>query len=244
MTPAETTDRILDAAERLLAERGLAGVSLRAVTSAAGVNLAAVNYHFGSKEALVGALLRRRIEPMNRARLEQLDQLEARGADEPPQLEDVLEAFIAPALRQADAAGLPPGAVMRLVSRLHAEPNEFFERMLLPLFRGVLERFVPALQRCLPGLEGAELLWCVHFAIAAIKGAIADQSRLEAMSHGLCNARDTEGAIARLVPFVAAGMREAERRALEQAAPEEQRRTLDKPAGQASSRSAQRGGGA
>lgn len=214
MTPAETTDRILDAAERLLSERGLAGVSLRAVTSAAGVNLAAVNYHFGSKEALVGALLRRRIEPMNRARLERLDELEAQGA--PLELEQVLEAFIAPALRQADAAGLPPGALMRLVSRLHAEPNEFFERMLLPLFRGVLERFVPALQRCLPGLEGAELLWCVHFAIAAIKGAIADQSRLEAISHGLCNARDTEGAIARLVPFVAAGMREAERRALEQ----------------------------
>jgi AcrR family transcriptional regulator len=214
MTPAETTDRILDAAERLLSERGLAGVSLRAVTSAAGVNLAAVNYHFGSKEALVGALLRRRIEPMNRARLERLDELEARDSARAPELEEVLEAFIAPALRQAEVAGLPPGGFMRLMSRLHAEPNEFFERTIVPLFRGVLERFVPALQRSLPGLEGAELLWCVHFAISAIKGALADQCRLEAISHGLCNARDTEGAIARLVPFVAAGMRDAERRAL------------------------------
>src|SRR5947208_16884641 len=66
---AATKERILDSAESLFMEHGFEATSLRSITAAAAVNLAAVNYHFGSKEELFQAVLTRRLDPMNHARL-------------------------------------------------------------------------------------------------------------------------------------------------------------------------------
>ena len=93
--PFSTRQRILGAAEELFAERGFAGASLRQVTAAANVNLAAVNYHFGSKDNLIEEVFRRRLDELSRRRLERLAAIEAAGT---PTLEAVLHAFITPAL--------------------------------------------------------------------------------------------------------------------------------------------------
>src|SRR5258705_11177243 len=92
-TRPDTKHRILDSAERLFAEYGFAGVSLRAIIADAKVNLAAIHYHYHSKEALFDAVILRRLEPINRERLELLDALERTGK---PTLEQILEAFFAP----------------------------------------------------------------------------------------------------------------------------------------------------
>src|SRR5436189_1754138 len=96
--PIVTKERILDAAESLFMEHGFEATSLRSITAAAGVNLAAVNYHFGSKEELFQAVLTRRLDPMNHARLSLLTRLEAAAAPQPLSCEKILTALFVPAL--------------------------------------------------------------------------------------------------------------------------------------------------
>src|SRR5439155_8021124 len=102
MKPTATRERILDAAERLFAERGYDGASLRAITGQARVNLAAVNYHFRSKRALMRAVLARLLEPLNEKRLALLETCMAARANGPPALERHVEALVAPALRMRE----------------------------------------------------------------------------------------------------------------------------------------------
>jgi len=100
-TSADTKTRILDAAERLFVEHGFEATSLRQLTTAAGVNLAAVNYHFGSKEELFQAVLTRRLDPMNQERIERLEKLEREASGKPLSCEKILFAMLIPALRLA-----------------------------------------------------------------------------------------------------------------------------------------------
>ena len=97
-----TKQRILDVAERLFAERGFSGTSLRTIIGEAGVNLAAVHYHFHSKDALLEAVILRRLEPVNRERLAMLEACEHAARGGPPAVEDILRAFIEPTVRGLD----------------------------------------------------------------------------------------------------------------------------------------------
>src|SRR5574340_767840 len=108
---AGTKDRILDAAERLFAEHGFNGTSLRMITAAADVNLAAVNYHFRSKETLIEAVYKRRIGPANEKRLRMLDEYEAAAGDGAVPVENILRALVAPMLELRADAG--PGVDLR-----------------------------------------------------------------------------------------------------------------------------------
>src|SRR3954471_10629137 len=100
-TSPDTKTRILDAAERLFVEHGFEATSLRQLTSAAGVNLAAVNYHFGSKEELFQSVLTRRLDPMNQERIELLEKLERESGGKPVGVEKILSSMLIPALRLA-----------------------------------------------------------------------------------------------------------------------------------------------
>src|SRR5512135_1496279 len=112
----QTKTRLLDAAEQLLAERGFAACSLRAVTATAGVNLGAVNYHFRSKEALIQAVFARRLAPLNRERLAALDALEAEAAGRPVAPEALLHALLGPVLR----LGREGECVIKLLGRMYS----------------------------------------------------------------------------------------------------------------------------
>ncbi len=206
MPNQETPNRLLDAAENLFAQHGLEGTSLRAITTEAGANLAAVNYHFQSKEGLIAAVFQRRIEPLNKERLRLLDEALAVAAPKPPSLETILQAFLAPALLMRVA--LEPGGVhcLRLLGRVFSEPSEI-KVQVLGQFRPTMERFLEALALVLPDLPHPELLWRLHFFIGSMAHTCAAGDLIQVMSSGACDADDVEGILRRLTSYAAAGFR-------------------------------------
>ena len=166
-----TRERILGVAETLFARHGFAGASLRQVTAAANVNLAAVNYHFGSKENLIEEVFRRRLDELNRHRLAAL------ATQSPPnpehQLEDVLDAFIRPALELSmdDAGG---AAFVRVLARAYAEHDERLRKFLSDNYGHVLREFAAAFAPLLPHLSKEELYWRLDIVTGALTYAMAD----------------------------------------------------------------------
>lgn len=206
MPSATTKERILDAAERLFAEKGVDASSLRQVTGAAGVNVAAIHYHFGSKEELLRAVIGRRFDPVNQERLKQLDRLETAGA--PPDVEAILRAFLEPALDMLDALGEQGSLLARLVARIYSDASEPLKNVLMTQFRDVFTRFVEALMTALPELPPAEVVLrfqytagVLHQSLSIIELPVAELSPVE------LPALDTENMLQRMVSFVAAGLR-------------------------------------
>lgn len=222
---ADTKEHILDAAEALIAEKGIDAVSLRAITSAAKVNLAAVHYHFGSKDALVHKVFERRIRPVNARRLELLDQAEAAAGGAPIPLEGVLRAFIGPAIRlyAQDCKG---PMFMRVCGRIFAEPSQHLRETIDDFFSEIVARFGAAYRQALPELDEEELVWRIHFTIGAMIHTLMDHHRLKRFSKGLCTMDDPEALIERMIAFCAAGMRAPRARAEEPAEPELMETTL------------------
>jgi AcrR family transcriptional regulator len=198
-----TKDRILNTAERLFARDGFEATSLRAITAEANVNLAAVNYHFQSKEALVQAVIGRRMGPVNAQRLVLLDAYEAEAGDAPVPLEKIMDAFLRPIV---ELVGSHAHEFVPLIGRLYTEPGEFAVRLFKQQFEHLARRFVPALQRALPELPRVELVWRLHFAIGALAHTMAASKMLEMMSGGSCELSDVEGTLTRLKAFVLAGL--------------------------------------
>ena len=200
-----TKDRILAAAEELFARTGVARTSLRAITALARVNLAAVNYHFGSKDGLVEEVYRRRLEPLNRARLANLDRLEKRARK--PSLEAILEAFMTPvaSLARDPAQGGP--TVMRLLGQTHAEAEAPFKAWFAGEYRRVLERYHAALCKALPGLPPEDVRWRLQFLVGALTYPVAERQLVELVSGEAIDPDDVSLVVQRLLPFVAAGFR-------------------------------------
>lgn len=197
-----TKDRILDAAERLFARDGFEATSLRAITAEANVNLAAVNYHFQSKDALVRAVIGRRMGPVNEKRLALLDACEAAAGDGPLPLEPVLDAFIRPVLEIACSHAKDFGPLM---GRLYTEPGEFIRYVFKEHLEYVGSRFVAAFRRALPALPQDELMWRMHFAIGVMTHTVGAARLLESLSGGRCDLSDVEGSLKRMKSFIAAG---------------------------------------
>ncbi len=165
-----TKQRILGAAEALFAKHGFAGASLRQVTSAANVNLAAVNYHFGSKENLINEVFRRRLDDLNAQRLQAL----RKALDEPvPHLESVLAAFVRPALALSDDAH-GGAAFVRVLARAYAEHNEQLRKFMHDHYSHVLREFAAAFSQLLPLLDKQELYWRLDIISGALTYAMAD----------------------------------------------------------------------
>ena len=148
--PPSTRDRILDAADRLFARYGFDGTSLRALTAEAGVNLAAVNYHFGSKLELLRGALERHVAPINAERLLRLDKLEIdpRGVT----VEQVLDALFRPAFELTHASPAKAREIQGMLALLFREPPELVQPLLAELFEPVTKRFIAALGPLLPAL--------------------------------------------------------------------------------------------
>jgi AcrR family transcriptional regulator len=209
MTDRDTKERVLDTAETLFSERGFSSTSLRAITSEAGVNLAAVNYHFGSKDELIRAVFARRAGPVNIERLELLERCKRTASDQPPELECVLRAFLWPALRMAQDPERGGQVMMRLMGRIYAETDEHIESLLIENFTSVAREFGQALQSALPHLDRALLSWRFLFTVGAMAHTMADRQKLQAISSGQCDTKDVENTLEQLVAFIAGGMRAA-----------------------------------
>ncbi len=197
-----TKERILGVAETLFAQHGFAGASLRQVTSAAKVNLAAVNYHFGSKESLIEEVFRRRLDELNRHRL---DALAAASENPGHELEDVLDAFIRPALEQSmDSAG--GTAFVRVLARAYAEHDERLRKFLSDNYGHVLREFANAFARLLPHLGKEELYWRLDIVAGALTYAMADFGMIK-RKESVSERTHREQTAQHLVRFAAAGLR-------------------------------------
>ncbi|MBM3758274.1 MAG: TetR/AcrR family transcriptional regulator [Acidobacteria bacterium] len=198
--PTDTKERLLDSAELLFSSQGIANTSLRSLTEHAKVNLAAVNYHFQSKDALVQAVLFRRMNPINQRRLELLSALQN------PTVEQILDAFYRPAV-EAVLAGPEGRTVARLIGRLYSEPGDLLAGQVRALMAEVIRLFVESIQRALPGVPPATVLWRLHFCIGILAHTFGAMQLIEGMARGRIAYDDPEAILRQMITFASAGLR-------------------------------------
>jgi len=206
--PLETRSAILDVAERLFSENGVEGTSVRQIITAAGVNLGAINYHFGTKDRLALEVFARRLEPVNRARIARLDALEGAAGKKKLKLAQIIDAMIRPAVEAKE--GTPNcDDFMRLISRCFQEPNAEVKKFVEEQFAEVARRFDSAILKAVPGLPPGELFWRMSFAFGALHHGQERWLRFDQMPHPSEHQAvkpDREGFIQRVIAFVAAGL--------------------------------------
>ncbi len=202
-----TRERILNSAEVLFAEHGFERASLRALTTAAQVNLAAVHYHFGSKAALISAVFERRLAPLNAERLGELDALEKAARGRPLTPAGIIEAFFGPVLRMSMDQGSGGHRFIRLLGRAHAESRPAIRELLESAYVEVVERFRAALYRALPQMPEKELAWRMHFMLGAMSYVIAGTDAVQLIaSYEVRKSEHPESVMKRIVPFLVAGL--------------------------------------
>jgi len=159
----ETQIRILDAAEELFMQHGFEGASMRMLTARAEVNLAAINYHFGSKDALIEAVFRRRLDPMNEARIAELERLETEAQGRPLAAERIIRAFIGPSLALIGDARCGGRNFIRLLGRTYTDPSKGIRHLIGGLYAPAMACFKAAFEKSLPQMPSDELVWRMHF---------------------------------------------------------------------------------
>jgi AcrR family transcriptional regulator len=205
--PKETQLRILDAAEELFMQHGFEGASMRMLTARAGVNLAAVNYHFGSKDALIEAVFRRRLDPMNAQRLAELDRLEAEADGKPLAAEAIIRAFLGASLRMVEDARNGGRNFTRLLGRAYTEPAKPIRQLIGRMYAPAMERFKSALARALPELPRDELVWRMHFMFGTLAYTLAATDTVQLIAGAKPEDRyDPRVLEDRLVAFMNAGL--------------------------------------
>jgi AcrR family transcriptional regulator len=198
----ETREALLAAAERLFAERGFTGVSVRMIAAEAGVNWSLVGYHFRSKEGLLAEVYRRHCTTLNHERLRML----AAARRDRLQLESVIEAFVRPALAEIQGRD-NQNQFSRLRAMLAAENAPLFNQLVAENFDQSSRTFVAALRECLPELAPDDVLWRFHFMLGTIYYSASSPQRIKAFSRGRCDPGDLEATLLHLIPFLAAGFR-------------------------------------
>lgn len=215
----DTVERIVEVAERMFAESGYRGVSLRAVMRECNVHAAAVHYHFGSKEALLEEIFARRAGTLNTERLRLLsDLLNSRRGDSPAPdlLEKILDAFLRPSFGwpgddHADADAAARGEEVRRFTRLRSglahEEAELSQRLIERHFNETSKCFVAALRDVLPHLSESALFWRFHFLLGAQFYTLSNPGRVESLSGRSFDASNFQRALDEMIAFVAAGFR-------------------------------------
>lgn len=199
----DTRERILDAAESLFADHGIDAVPLRRIIVEASVNAAAIHYHYGSKEALVKAVLARRIVPLNQERLTLLDQFEAKAGEVPVPIEEIMYALVSPAIHLQRTAG--GSKFMSLVGRIASEAG-YMDLLFKEFFGTLYVRITALCFKALPHLSEKDRLWRTHLAVGAMLHVLREHEWICSVSDGLCDTSDVEGSIRHIVHFLVAGM--------------------------------------
>ena len=175
-----------------------------AILAAADVNLAAVNYHFGSKDELIAELFVTRSLALNRERLSELKAAEEVHGGRAP-IEAVLRALVGPTLRGCLGPDNQRSTAARFMIRVSIES--------VPPIRRIrnreidhLRKFIAAMARSLPGCSDVELYWGLHFALAMAQQTVRDSERLTKLSEEKCDVEDVEAVIERVVSVAVMGL--------------------------------------
>ncbi|MCW1916252.1 TetR family transcriptional regulator [Luteolibacter sp. GHJ8] len=203
-----TKQRLIEAAEMLFADEGFDRVSVRDITNKAGANVAAVNYHFGSREGLVAVVMARYINPVTEERLARLDALERRSAGKPLAIEEILEAFIRPFTTQVRRSELSEKLFFKLMGRMFGQQGCELPPLVESLFITMATRFQKAFARSLPGMPADEIWWRMHLMSGAMIHTMAHSDKVQRMSGGEAGNPTTEQTLSRFIRFSAAGMRQ------------------------------------
>jgi len=203
----ETQTRILDAAEELFMQHGFEGASMRMLTAKAGVNLAAVNYHFGSKDALIEAVFRRRLDPMNLERVAELERREKEAEGRPLAADAIIRAFIGASLRMIEDTRGGGRTFTRLLGRAYTEPAKPIRQLIGRMYAPAMERFKAAFVRALPELPKDELVWRMHFMFGTLAYTLAATDTVQHIAGAKPEDRyDARVLEDRLVAFLSAGL--------------------------------------
>lgn len=205
--PHETRTRILDAAEELFMQHGFEATSMRQLTSQAGANLAAVNYHFGSKDALIEAVFRRRLDAMNAARIAELDRMEKDAGGRALSPRQIIGAFVGVSLRMIEDSKSGGRNFIRLLGRTYTDPQKPIRALIGQLYAPAMERFKAALERALPQIPRDELIWRMHFMFGTLAYTLAATDTVQLIAG--CKPEDRYDASlleARLTAFLQAGL--------------------------------------
>jgi len=207
MSQPDTKQRILDAAEHLFARNGYHATSLRGITTTADANLAAVNYHFGSKEALLEAVIVRRLDPLNEIRRGQLEALlqKAELAGELPSCREVLRAFVEPTLRLRQQ-GSEAEDFIALIGRTLAEPRGIAMSIFLRHMQPLLQRIFKALALSLPALTEQDLFWRMHFTMGCLSHIMRCHERYSMVPDNVNIDLPVDELIEHFLDFTTAGM--------------------------------------
>jgi AcrR family transcriptional regulator len=197
------TERLLDAAEHLFARQGIRGTSLREITAQADGNVAAVNYYFRSKEALVKAVYERSFRPLNEERLSLLTKAEKDAGDRPLTVERILHSFFEPMVR----AWRENQNFLLLVGRRQHEPDSKIDDFIAELYGETVRRFMSASKKALPEVPEEELFFWLHFLFGGVVYTLLNRQEMERLHEGKNLLDDPATFLSRLIVFGAAGLR-------------------------------------
>lgn len=207
-TVPDTKGKILDAAEALFAAKGFRGTTMRAITGKADVNLAAVNYHFGSKQSLLEEVIKRRIIPLNRIRRERLEEVRdiAKNKGHALDIKDVMYAFIEPTLQFKDSS---PGAknFFTFIGRSFTDPDNTVRQVFLKFIKPIFHLLSEITTEALPQHPRELIFWRLMFSMGALFHTINVCGNMKADFMGMKCETDTESLVNQIIPYVTAGMK-------------------------------------
>lgn len=200
-----TKVKILDAAEQLFADKGFNGTSLREITSQAEVNLAAVNYHFGSKKELIKAVMSRYFDELTPRAVSALEALCER--DKQPTLVEVFSAFTVPLLSLNNVRPNGTSNFLQLLGRGYTDSQGFLRWFITTQYPGIISSFVNAVQKAYPELTPEEMFWRLHFTMGTVVFTMSSSDALiDIADNDFEKQIDISGVIERVIPYVAAGV--------------------------------------
>jgi len=200
-----TKNKIIDAAESLFAEQGFNGTSLREITGKAEVNLAAVNYHFGSKKELIKAVMSRYMDELSPRLESALSEICEQSTQ--PTLTDVFSAFIEPLLALNVFRENGTSNFLQLLGRGYTDSQGFLRWFLTTQYPNSIDLFVSAVQKAYPELTPEEMFWRLHFTMGTVVFTMSSSDALIDIAHNdFDKTVDISEVIQKIIPYVAAGV--------------------------------------
>jgi len=198
---------LVEAAEKLFAENGFEVVSVRDITHAAGGNVAAVNYHFGSRDGLVAVVMTRYLTPLNEERLARLEAAEQKWAGQAVPVEEVVDAFVRPLITQVEKSELSESLYYRLVGRIFGAHSHAIPPVVEAQLGVSITRFTRALGKALPTVAAEDLMWRLHFVIGAMVYMLTHGEAMQRLAQGTAGAPSMAITMERFLCFAVAGLR-------------------------------------